>query len=753
MLNKTLLITLSFSLALASQEIDLSKISSEDIDLARDSLESSSTSSLEDIYTADSEDDSEVEETEIEIDDRNLIAGEKFGYGFITTLPPSITSVSDIPLPNDYKISIRDQFTIILSGSKEAIFDLSVKLDGTIVFPEIGSVSVAGESFSDVKEKLSNLVNQSYIGATVDISIKNLSAKKVTIVGAVKQPGTYLVNPFTTISSALAYSSGVSEVGTLRKIKLIRSNGESFFFDLYDLLIYGDRSKDITIEAGDTILVNAASQFVNLDGAVNRPAIYEVTESEDIEKLIEFGLGFTNTANKTNISLEYLDIENSSISQKELSSLKESLLNVTAVNVFEYQNKDKFNILVEGAVSQPGYYDLKGNKNLEELVSNLEFINVYPWLAVLEQFDDENLLTEIHLFSLNDVTTYESIKLRENSKVYFASLADREYIVDELTQALIDDYSLTINHYQGIYVLPTIGKFSPKSLIDLLGLDTINIPNSAIYVAPFENMVDEKTLDEMKYEASKFHTLNLKAPSSSLIEVEISGSVEFPGIYALNSDSTIEDLYAMVGAFKAGAFLDGVILQRESVRIQQVKAIEKAKSDLNEALLVNSQKGIETNLEIESVSSIVEIDDEFLGRVAGNFNPNNSNNANFILYDGDKITVPTRPNTISVLGEVLNPSNFVFQEGISVREAIAFAGGEKEFANSRKIYIIKANGLVERVNRNVFLGDSDLSPGDAIVVPRKIAVSNSGLEILVPLSNTLSSLAFSAAALDNLRND
>ena len=85
MLNKTLLITLSFSLVLASQEIDLSKISSEDIDLARDSLESSSTSSLEDIYIADSEDDSEVEETEIEIDDRNLIAGEKFGYGFITT--------------------------------------------------------------------------------------------------------------------------------------------------------------------------------------------------------------------------------------------------------------------------------------------------------------------------------------------------------------------------------------------------------------------------------------------------------------------------------------------------------------------------------------------------------------------------------------------------------------------------------------------------------------------------------------------
>ena len=82
-----------------------------------------------------------------------------------------------------------------------------------------------------------------------------------------------------------------------------------------------------------------------------------------------------------------------------------------------------------------------------------------------------------------------------------------------------------------------------------------------------------------------------------------------------------------------------VILQRESVRIQQVKAIEKAKSDLNEALLVNSQKGIETNLEIESVSSIVEIDDKLLGRVAGNFNPNNSNNLRIVGLQGKRVNL------------------------------------------------------------------------------------------------------------------
>ena len=223
MLNKILFILFSFSLALASQELDLSKISSEDLDIAKKSLESSSTSSLEDIYRADSKDDF-AEKTETEIVDSNLIEGEKFGYGFITTLPPSITSVADIPLPNDYKISIRDQFTIILSGSKEAIFDLSVKLDGTILFPEVGSIFIAGDTFDIAKEKIRNLINSSYIGVNVDISIKNLSAKKITIVGAVNTPGTYLVNPFSTITSSLAYSGGISEVGSLRSIKLIKLN-------------------------------------------------------------------------------------------------------------------------------------------------------------------------------------------------------------------------------------------------------------------------------------------------------------------------------------------------------------------------------------------------------------------------------------------------------------------------------------------------------------------------------------------------
>merc|ERR1712224_528850 len=104
---------------------------------------------------------------------------------------------------------------------------------------------------------------------------------------------------------ALAYSGGISEIGSLRDIKLIRNNGSIFSFDLYDLLIKGDRSNDITIEAGDTILINAASPFVEIGGSVNRPAVYEILEDEDIADIVEFALGFTQTANKSNITISY----------------------------------------------------------------------------------------------------------------------------------------------------------------------------------------------------------------------------------------------------------------------------------------------------------------------------------------------------------------------------------------------------------------------------------------------------------------
>ena len=685
--------------------------------------------------------------------DANKISGKKYGYDFFSSMPTSLLAVGDLPLPNAYKISLRDQYTVILSGSKDAIFNLNVKLDGTILFPELGAISVAGLSFQEVKDKLSQLIEQSYIGVNIDVSIQNLSAKKITIVGAVQTPGTYLVNPFSSITSALAYSGGISEIGSLRDIKLIRNNQEIFSFDLYDLLIRGDRSKDLTIEAGDTLLINAASQFVEINGAVKRPGIYEILEGEILEDIVDFALGFTQTANKSNISVAFLDLNKAAVVKKNVNNLDQSLKNTLSINVFNYVNEETANIQVLGAIEQPGFYDIKKYKNLEDLIANLEFVDVYPWLGVLEQFDEDKLIKSSVLFNLNDPSTYNSVELLPNSKVYFANIKDRSFEASEITKKLVEDFALVINHSQGTFKLPVYGKYSVSSFIDLLGLDMSDVDEKATYISPLEDIVINDNYKSMQFIAAKYNTVSFRSPSNNLITVTVSGAVEFPGTYTLNDDSSVQDLYELVGGFKNQAYFRGIALTREVIRERQIQSLEKAKSDLNEAILTSTQKGEDIG-DISIVQELAEtINPGDLGRLAGDFSPKSQASINTILFDGDRIFIPKNPNTINVFGEVLNPLAFEFSRDTSVRSAIDNAGGYQEYADKSRVYVITASGITQRAKRNIFTRNITLEPGDTIVVPRKIITNNPGIDALIPITTILSDLAFSAAALDNLRNN
>ena len=683
-------------------------------------------------------------------EDGNKISGKKYGYSFFSTIPTSVSAVGDLPFPNEYKISLRDQFTIIMSGSKEAIFDLNVKLDGTILFPELGSISVVGETLEDIKSKLRNLVDQSYVGVQVDVSIKNLSAKKITIVGAVKTPGTYLVNPFSTISSALAYSGGISEIGTLRSIRLIRSNGDNYKFDLYKLLIKGDRSDDITIESGDVIVIDPAEQFINLSGEVKRPAIYEIKNGETLNDLIAYGLGFNQIANQSNINLEVLDIISSSIKNINSSDLGYGLANVIAVDVNKYVNKNISNVRVLGAIKEPGYYPIKANETLDNFIDRLDFVDVYPWLAVLEQFDEDNLVKSSILFSLNDKSTYSSIKLFSNSKLYFANIFSKSFDVEPLTKELIKDYELKINHKGKLYSMPVYGDYNVKSFIDLIGLDMVDVDPEATYISPIESIVIRDDYRNMQFTSKKFHTVSFRSPVNDLISVTVSGAVSYPGTYTLQSKSTIQDLYDMIGSIKDEAFLDGIIFTRQSVRDRQLRSINKSKDDLNTAILTRIQEGDDIG-NVDILMTLSEsINPEYLGRIAGDFAPGSNSASNTILNNGDNLIIPRNPNTINVLGEVLNPISFEYSNGASIQSAINIAGGYKDYADKKKIYVIRSTGIIEKANRNIFVKNIDLNPGDTIVVPRKIITNNPGIEALVPLTKIISDLAFSAAAIESL---
>ena len=519
------------------------------------------------------------------------------------------------------------------------------------------------------------------------------------------------------------------------------------------MLIKGDRSKDITIEAGDTILINAASQFIEIKGAVRRPAIYEVLQDETLNDIIKFSLGFNETANKSNISIEILDLDSASVTSKTTSNLDFALDNALSINVFNYLSEKKSEISVLGAVEKPGFYSIEKYKTLEGLINDLNFVDEYPWLAVFEQFDKDNFVYSSILFSLKDKETYKDINILPNSKVYFANINSRNFDVSNQSQAKINDYMLSLNHKGSSYQLPVYGKYSVKEFIKLLGLDMSDVSEKATYISPLESKVIVQNYKDMKFISKKYHNVSFRSPINDLIEVEVSGAVDYPGSYTLSANTTLSELYNLVGDFKEEAYSEGVVFLRDSIRERQLIAIQKSKEDLNKTILTSIEKGVSIDLNLFNLLSNT-IDPENLGRIAGDYSPGSKGANETILFNGDKIIIPRRPSTINVLGEVLNPTAFDFSNDLSVRKAIELAGGFQEYADKSKVYVIKSNGIIERANRNIFQGGNiTLEPGDSIIVPRKIQISGSGLDILVPLTNVLSNLAFSAAALDNLTSD
>ena len=105
---------------------------------------------------------------------------------------------------------------------------------------------------AEVKNKLSKMIEKTYIGVNIDVSLENLSAKNYDC--WCQNTGTYLVNPFSTITGALGYSGGISDIGSLRDIQLIRNNGEIFLLT-FRIINKRRQISDLTIEAGDTILI------------------------------------------------------------------------------------------------------------------------------------------------------------------------------------------------------------------------------------------------------------------------------------------------------------------------------------------------------------------------------------------------------------------------------------------------------------------------------------------------------------------
>ncbi|MBL6693323.1 MAG: SLBB domain-containing protein [SAR86 cluster bacterium] len=581
----------------------------------------------------------------------------KFGYDFFNKIPLTYSPLFDVPIANDYKISIGDVLVVsfvgpLLEGSNE----VDVALDGNIFIENIGKFYVYGKSTDSIEEDILKKLEDIYPGTEIIISPKELKPIQVYILGEVETPGIFNFNALTTVSNALINAGGVKDSGSLRNITLQRINGEKLKIDLYDLLIYGDRSNDQRLVNGDTILINSVGRFVEVYGEVNRPKFYELDAEDSYQDLINFAGGYTSYSDFNQTSIKYR-------TGNSLSDLKASdLTNIEIGSVFEiFVPKidfiDKEGVKVKGPVLSdakliPGY-------TLEEAVNSLEFNrDLYPYYGILKNNIDKQ---GSKYRSFSTISPPKDVVLEEGSELIFFSILDIQ------TLNIFESYKMEKQEIEEKIVSSQQLEFTDvnDSLIKDSTKDE-NLINFTTSRRSFSNYEINKFVD--KYDSFNLKLIEDLENDSDLFEfivsdkVDVSGAIKSQLFLPANGETDIFKAISMMGGLKNSANLSEVYFSDPTNNIyQKIVAGE--------------------TIEIKSGG-------------------------------GKAISIPVQANlsvTVKIDGEVNIPGTYTLKEGSTLQDLYDLAGGFKSSASQEAIILKRADILaneefaVQEAQRNLIV--------------------------------------------------
>ncbi|MBV8124771.1 MAG: SLBB domain-containing protein, partial [Paucibacter sp.] len=220
--------------------------------------------------------------------------------------------------------------------------------------------------------------------------------------------------------------------------------------------------------------------------------------------------------------------------------------------------------------------------------------------------------------------------------------------------------------------------------------------------------------------------------------VLVEGEVLKPGEYVLPPNSTLNDAIKAAGGLTGKAYVFGTELDRESVRLQQDKSYDRALQDM-ETQLALTASGSRTSTadeaagqqaKTQSITSLIERLRKIrpTGRVVLELPTTTSTLPDLSVENADRITIPARPNTVSVFGSVYNTGSYLYANQTSVGEILKLAGGPTKGADAKSIFVLRANGSVISARQNysgwLMSGDSisqaTALPGDTIYVPEEM---------------------------------
>lgn len=289
----------------------------------------------------------------------------RFGANLVNELAANASDYSPL-VPPDYITQSGDELQISLWGSVDADLQLTVDRSGRVTIPRVGPVLVAGVRFADLRETIAARVARTFKNFELSVSLGRLRGVRVYVTGFAQRPGAYAVNGLSTVMNAVMRAGGPSPSGSFRQIELRRQGRLVGNFDLYDLLLKGERNDDRLVQPDDVIFVGPIGPQVALLGSVNHAAIFELKRNDTLADLIRMAGGLSAVADRNRVALERLD-ERNALRVIELplpAASTTTLANGDVVRVFsavaaalstQRQNK---RVRVEGEVANPGEYVL-----------------------------------------------------------------------------------------------------------------------------------------------------------------------------------------------------------------------------------------------------------------------------------------------------------------------------------------------------------------------------------------------------------
>lgn len=228
----------------------------------------------------------------------------RFGSSLLVPGSRDFTAPPTTTIPSDYQLNPGDEILVGLTGSVEASnLRLTIDPEGRIFIPRVGAVNVGGVRYGDLQALIAHAVSRQYRNFRVAATVGRLHGVTVYVTGFARTPGSYTVSSLSTLVNAVLAAGGPSAGGSFRSIQ-VRRNGQLVSdFDLYDLLLKGDRSADVVLQNGDVIYIAPAGAQVAVVGSVNVDAIYEAKAGETLEQMLLYAGGVNTVADDTRLLL------------------------------------------------------------------------------------------------------------------------------------------------------------------------------------------------------------------------------------------------------------------------------------------------------------------------------------------------------------------------------------------------------------------------------------------------------------------